>query len=384
MAMTIFSTSQISCEMTIIDFQLLQSESYAFKLRDLDWKFHVEKVSGTEGDAINVHLERIIRDGDNAYGSYGCIATINVELKSFYEGVPHHTDFIQPEEYSATNKMWSIKPFIKYDKLMDSKMGYINDNNEIRLQIKVKADEPTKPNENANVHLKIEPTEQPMKVTLNLMFDQISNVLAIISPEFILWDMPMRVQVYKNSIWDDEKFHALSVFLWNCRKNGNKKVKLNAKIKLIAIGPDGNFLTPTDNNNFEQNTGTQEIDEDCTWAGFSSFVRWQTLQKTYMTRSGSICMQIEIQKEEFVAENRVPSPQPGPSCSSASSRLSNGSIIQCMCCFKNIDFCTLCRVSCGHLYCYECVHEDLKLRKICIMCNEELDLSLPAQIILLD
>lgn len=371
---------EISCNLNILDCHLLQSESYDFTLRGFDWRFHLEKVSGDDGDVIDVHLERIVKATDNGYS---CIATILIELKSFDDEIPSHTDHIQPEEYSATNKMWSIKPFIKWEDLIEPSKIFVVDN-QIQLQITVKADERKKPNENPDVILKIL-SANDAEVTLNLIYHQMKKVLGAISPEFILWGVPMRVQIYQNSVWDEEKLRTLSIFLWNGRKNCDVKIEFDAKITLIAIGLDDNFLTSTNNNNIARNTGTREICKESTWAGFEHFVQWQTLKAMYMTKSGSISMEIVIKKKEPIVKSLIHrSSSPQPSCSTTIKKepTDHTLLIKCTCCFKNADYCTLCRVSCGHLYCFECVEIDLKRRKTCMMCNEELDLSLPPQIIL--
>lgn len=151
-------------------------------------------------------------------------------------------------------------------------------------------------------------------------------------------------------------------------------IKMQAKIQLLAVRPDGNLSTNDDGTDYERNTGTREISTNNKWVGFEHLISWQQLQSTHMTKSGSICMQVQIEEVGIKGRSQSSPPRdPTPDVN----------VIRCSCCFKNMNYATLFRITYGHLYCHECIEGDLKQRKACVCCDEQVDPEMH-QIILLE
>lgn len=146
MAVFLSETLETKFQLTIIDANLLMSERFAFHLRELHWYFDVEKTEHENGDSsLDVHLGRLPQHHDSFYS---CIASAQIELKSFDENRPSYIGRIAPREFSTMHPKWSLTPFIDWDQLIDPASQYIADDNK---QIQMVADKPKRYYENPAV-----------------------------------------------------------------------------------------------------------------------------------------------------------------------------------------------------------------------------------------
>lgn len=389
MSVSIFQTKEIKFLPTVYDVQFLQSEHMDLKLRGCDWRFSIEKVSNDDG--IHVHLERIFTAGDH---SYTFIASAKVELKSYDERVPSHIGHISPKEYSMLHRKWSLEPFIEWDQLINPAKRFIDDN-QIQLEVTVKVDEPRKPDENRLVDVHVFTGIDKSEMKLRLIFTKIAKVPAALSNEFSMFGLPMRIQIYKNDKFDDEQgIGSLCVYMWNWRNSDDgdvpQKLKFESKFKLLAYGKEEKAWLPPDSPmTYERNSGTREIGHDADWIGFEHFISWQHLTITHMSPAGAIQMEVDIKEVNIIDLKRSSEDSDAPvastSTESANESLNrSNSLVKCSRCSDDMLSQTLLRVECGHLYCNQCIDQDLKILRRCVVCNEELDLNLPPQIILFD
>lgn len=380
-----FEATESKFDVIINDVQSLQSETFSFTLRSISWRIQIEKASNCDGDNINVHLECVT---ENKNRMFGCIAMALVQLKSFDERVPSHMGRIGPHEFSRLSLKSSLAPLVKCDVLYDPAKRFVQENR-IQLEIMVKADD---------WKVLLEPKVLPVVIpeilkpsTLNnlvesnqvhkrLVFEKIEKSLAVISSEFIVFGFPLRIQVFKNKSLNDQNDSSLSVYLWNWRKldRGGEKVSIQAKVKLLS--------TDTKDPSFERNTGVVEIGK-IGRAGFQHFMTWQQLEAKYIKANGSISMDVDITKVNPKPEEvkRSLSPNPGPSTSHdiQPNKIMKLEVqVKCECCFENMERKTLFRIHCGHLYCQECIDNDLNTRKACVNCDRPNDLSASPQMIL--
>lgn len=125
MAVSTFETIETKFLITIYDAQLLRSEHFDLDFRGCQWKFYVEKGTNENGDGIIVQLERIFTNDD---GLYSCIATAQIELKSFDDHTPSYIFRIPPREFSDLHRKWSHR-FIDWENLINP--GKMNQNHQI-------------------------------------------------------------------------------------------------------------------------------------------------------------------------------------------------------------------------------------------------------------
>ncbi|XP_055314185.1 uncharacterized protein LOC129575188 isoform X1 [Sitodiplosis mosellana] len=390
MAVPTFEIIETKLLITVFDAPLLQLENYELKLRGCNWMFHVERATNESGDGINVHLERIFTDDDS---SYRCIATAQIELKSFDDHAPSHVDQIAPREFSTLHRKWSLTPFIDWDQLINPTNRFIDDS-QIQMMVTFKVDEPKKHGEDATVDFHVlHPGTESSELKLGSTFNKISKMPAALSPEFLVFGMPMRIQVYKNDKHNDDQNGSLCVYMWNWRniddEGAPQKITFQSKFKLLAYkSEDNTWLSSDDKATCERNTGTREISKNAAWAGFEHFLSWHDLKKAHMSPDGTIRMEIEMKQikpiENKAAKREWENSASGSGYNEKNMKPTIVSAIKCSSCFEDMFRQTLLRVQCGHLYCSTCIETDLRQRKECVVCNEPLDPDVPPQIILFD
>lgn len=218
------------------------------------------------------------------------------------------------------------------------------------------------------------------ELKLGLTFLKLSKVSAVLSPEFLMCGMPMRIQVYKN---DD----SLTVCIWNWRKITPQTLKIQSKFKLLAYNAENNAWLSNDAISYERNTGTREIGMDADWISFEHFISWNDLKKSHMSADSTIRMEIEIKEIEPIAtkrkwedaEQNVASAS-GSNENVKTTKLPNVSMIRCSSCYDDMFSQTVFAITCGHIYCGACF-ESLK---VCLKCNEIVNPDVPPQIIFFD
>lgn len=367
MALQLCERIETKFGLTINEVKSLQSESYQFELRSIQWNFRVSKVIDENGDAITVDLERIISDQD---ARYNCIATALVELIPNGPNKKAFVGRIKPREFSAAHRKWSLEPFIQWDDLCDPQNHY-NDGDKIYIEVTVKADAVYENDENLLVNNEVLTADETCSLKMRLTFNKIAKILGAVSDEFFISGIPFRVEVFNNTFDYDKKNNSLSVFLW--RSDFSEEIiQLKAKFRLIAFQPESDDQARIAEE-YVRNTGTAEFTRKVPRFGFSHFVPWNQLLEKYITEAGSIVMEIElveIKQESSTPQTTMAFPNFGISS------------IACSCCFDTKETTTLLRINCGHLYCDRCIEADLNQRKQCLRCEEYVDNSTPPQPVL--
>lgn len=219
----------------------------------------------------------------------------------------------------------------------------------------VKVDEPKKRGQDAIVDFHgLDSGIESSELKLSLTFLKLSKASAALSPEFLMFGMPMRIQVYKNN-------DSLSVYMWNWRKVTKQKLKIQSKFKLLAYDAENNAWLPNNDNTnaYERNIGSRNIGMDAAWIGFEHFISWKDLKKSHMSPDSTVRMEIEIKEiKEIVTKRKREDEKQNVASASGSCgnkkamEPSDVSMIRCSICTDDMLVQTLFVIQCGHICMY--------------------------------
>lgn len=327
MALELFENIESEYELTIDNVHLFKSKEYLFDLRGLNWIFRVNKMIDEDGDSLSIDVERIVGGGNDRYS---CMAAALVELVPFGVGEETFADQIQPKEFSAQHKKWSLEPYIQWDELVDPQKHLV-ENNKIQLRVAIRADAKYDANTNPMVKTVDLPSEEQCDLKMRLQFQKIRKVLGAVSQEFLIANIPFRIEFSKYEQYvNNKKENSFSVYLWRSCDGERGKIKLKAKFRLLKSQPE------EDGDAYERNTGIAEFNKKDWRFGFNHFVSWDELEEQYIHSDGSAIMEIELNQVMENPNNRK--------------RPIRSDVVCTLCCDSKSET-TLLRINCGHLYC---------------------------------
>lgn len=223
------------------------------------------------------------------------------------------------------------------------------------MVVTVTVDEAKKRGQDATIDFHVlDSGTESSELKLGLTFLKLSKASAALSPEFLMFGMPMRIQVYKNN-------DSLSVYMWNWRKDTPQKLKIQSKFKLLAYNDENNAWLPNDDNAtaYERYTGTHEFEMDAAWIGFEHFISWDDLKKSHMSPDSTIRMEVEIKEIKQIATKRKWEVEEQNVASASGSdgnvkvmKLPDVSMIKCSSCYEDMFVQTLFAIECGHICMY--------------------------------
>lgn len=105
---------------------------------------------------------------------------------------------------------WSLRPFINWTELTWPSNQFIHEEDDkIRMRVTVKVDELRKYDDPTDVDIVTTMMMNPDitqcdEMRLTLTVNRVSEVLAILSPAFIIFAHPLRIQIYKSGQFDSD------------------------------------------------------------------------------------------------------------------------------------------------------------------------------------
>lgn len=317
-------------------------ESAVIKIHEIPWKVKIFKRSVFNTDLV---ISLICGKTDDSQWSHA--AQTSVKLLSFDSDQKANEIRCDPHIFSSTSLISCTERIIEWDNIFDTKNNYVDENDAIILKIKIKVADPN--DENRSI-VTLEPLKMSSEVEVSSVFKltitNISTLMAVKTPAFIMEDTPWFLQIYTCS--NDYLMVGLSV-------DSSSSVNCNVRVscKLISSKP--------------QLISKEIVQTICSHNKFPHYVgtlaTWKTLfdPQNGFVNGNSIQIEVVIKMDKFRAVSVVEK--------SRQQMHKNFVRLECVICFKDFTDQDASSTQCGHIFCTECIKNVIRSRKVCPICN---------------
>lgn len=330
--------------------ELKLSRSKTFRVRNNPWTIEFEKMYSTNKDNKLAYdsLAIFLRSKAKLSKNFTVVASLTVKLLSSKK--PPHNDYIHALPFFSGKLRWGRHSFMSWNKLMHPNNGYVN-NNECKFEIIIRA---SSLHDSTKTDLfNFEKTQlccdDSPNGTFRLTIKNPVEMAAIPSPQFIVNNIPWRILIYRERSAENA---ALRIFLINVLCCMRTKVKCQASLvfKLKSFNPNVEDVI--------LKTGCIEY----TNSSFNRDLRltsWTHLmdQQYQYVQNDSIVLEITVKIKKVIGL--------------AKKRTARNEKLICIICFENLIEQTSASLSCGHVFCKDCIENSLENRAACPTCNQD-------------
>lgn len=330
--------SHINFKIEIPNFSQLKEPKWSPEVivYDIPWKVRISRFDRSDEKWLGVHLY-CTKESLSPDCSYAVL--YSMKLLPFMENQNAIKRYSLPcvfDKKSSLNGKW-----IRCNDLFDVNKDYVQ-NDTIKMDITIKMTDPNDRNKSELVCKNACSSSEVGRSTLHrLIVKNIGNLLAVRSPEYMLRNVPFYFIVFR-----DELAHLSVELHLGCESPYTKK------LSIILLS--------------QQNTVQQVKTEQFHLP--IPIISWDNLlkPKNKFIVDNSIAIDIEFTAEGFIQDNR--------SSQSKSVKMEEKAL-KCPICFDRLDQKKISSVTCGHMFCTECIEKSLKRRAVCPMCNKSVKLK---------
>lgn len=321
-------------------------------IQDIPWNFQIAKKVSNNEDWLGVYLHCT---KDDKSRDWGIAAASSIQLISTFGERTIGKNF-EPFFFDYTGKGFGFSKFIKWKDLFDIENGFVK-NGKINFNIKV---EVARPNDEDASKLKVDfnkNDEDVSKVIMQLTINNIHNLMAVRTLQFLL----------QNLRWD------LTVF---------KDPKTGLGLRLDCKEDHSEYITFKAIVDFKMKSsiaGVQDIEKTQNWPlkmanvhKIFSIISWNELIKPnngYVVNN-SISFEIKIQVDAV-----QPAAPKAKKRRASNTPEAESSALECAICLEKIKNQEVSSTVCGHLFCSECIEKVVQARKPCQSCNTEITIN---------
>lgn len=300
---------------------------------NIPWKVQIAKFRIDDVEWLGAYLY-CAKENMTLDSSYA--ATLLLKLMPFDEHMNAVERRIAPHVFKTTSPWWGTSTWIRWNDLLDTNKKYVK-NDAIKLDITIEMSDPNDENKSdvifENVH---KSCEKGCSAIHRMAITNVENLLAVQSPDLMLTDEPIQLEIYK---------HSAQLFI-SLQSDGDKTIKKRVTISLISSKSTKSIQqVRTCENLYESKVITS----------------WNNLMKPEngFIESNSITLQIDIMDEEI----------------SSKMARNEGKFLSCAICLEKFDKQPISSVQCGHMFCTDCIENSLGNRSVCPICNNPADLN---------
>lgn len=367
--------------MTITQISKLESIwSPSVYIHGVPWQVNVLKIGKKDQRTLGIYLYCMNKDATTNW-SYSAIAT----FKLLPIGGEHGTDAdgdatadtivhqLQPHIFDCNDLGFGAAELIKWNELMHKK--YRRDDT-IKLEIHINVDDPAK---SKRCELKLKNLSRRCKsgclTIFQLKVKNISNLMAIKSSKFYLYNMPWTLTFYKDH---HDRASNFGIYLQSSSSEFPKNESYRIRMSMILI-TDNDRIRP-----IVKKTTTQQIGSFGTLS-IRNIIAWSELIKpeNEFVKKNAIKLEIQIKMDKMIGDGVLNCTScgninnndggdgggRGPRTNSATLQL------QCVICWENFSSQDICCTPCGHLFCVSCITAAVQNRANCPLCNLEVQVN---------
>lgn len=310
-----------------------------FNVRGIPWQIQVFK---RNDGVMSVYLKCIAKDNST---DWSCMASCKMKIISFIHQ-PFERTFKEPREFSANQRSYGYLKFITLKDLFDPIYRYI-ENDSIVMEVKVKASALIKLSEIlANTELKLHETRKCFRLTIK----NLSDFTGFYSPDVTVQRIPWRVKVYTTEILNTKAIAVSLDCAYACNST-NWSCKARAIFRLISFNENQLSHEWSFNSAYNFSRALQSH-------GTKRFITWKELVDKQYIQNDSFVLDVELLVQRVIG---IGSAKAASTCPICLQNLQQGQPIS--------------STLCGHVYCKLCIEKAVKKRKICPVCNQDLQLQ---------
>lgn len=273
--------------------------------------------------------------------------------------------YIGSAAYYQNNLKWGKSGLISWKHLIDSKKGYVK-NNECKLEIIVKSSQRqdlTKENF-FNIEQIHNCCKECSKGVFRLTVKKINNLIGICTPEFTINSLKWRLSLGEYDKGTNSGIHpnkSLRLKLHNIAPEEEQEWSCQTTMKCTLTSANPNvksFVVKTSDREFNEHTHIQGL----------TLLKWEDLMdrgNKYL-KNGSFSLEVKIKVTDLKGEQSKPQ---------LKRPIHNDNLeFACSICWENLTDRSVSSISCGHIFCSSCIDEIIEKSKCptCPTCNQVL------------
>lgn len=334
-----FSVSEVS--------KLTSVRSPQVLLHGIPWEVGLKKYKNGAHESLAVFLFCTNEDNTSNWTAAACATIKLLPFSDDQRVIEHH---IIPNVYHRLASSFGIYSLIPWNDLINEDKKYVKDDT-IRLEAKIEAEDPTSLSRSIPKFQCIDKScECGCHATFELTVMNVSNLMAVRSPEFTVRGMPWNIIVFK-------KFSTLDVCLDLVKNFGKVSCQVTMSVKLKSSKEDVDPIEKSNAKNVQ-------------WSGsmyIYSLVLWEEMLKPQngFVNENSITLKIEIKSDKPVGN--VPAANPKGATQS--------NPFECSICLEGLGTKEMSTTPCGHSFCTACIKQAIQNRRACPLCNKMVQLD---------
>lgn len=364
-------------QMTITQISKLESIwSPSVHIHGVPWQVNVLKIGKKDQRTLGIYLYCMSKDTTSNW-SYSAIATFKLlpinNSSSNRDPEAEAADTIvyhlQPHIFDCSDLGFGAADLIKWTDLINKK--YRHDDT-IKLEIHITVDDPTKSN---RCELKLKNLNRRCKTgcltTFQLKVKNVSNLMAIKSSKFFLYNMPWTLTFYK----DHNPLGNFGIYLQSSSSEFPKNESYRIRMSMILL-TSNEHVAP-----IVKKTTTQQIGSFGTLS-IRNIIAWNELMKSDngFIKKNAIKVEIQIKMDKMIGDGVLNCTNCGninnDGVGRNGKRTSSATLqMQCVICWENFSSQEICCTPCGHLFCVSCITAAVQNRANCPLCNLEVQMN---------
>lgn len=344
-----------------------EHRSEIFHVHGNPWMFRLKKTHFHQNneDWLSFYLHSAI---ENDTSDWAINASCAVKLESTKFGQKPVRGYIGSAAYHQNHLKWGKSGFISWQQLIDSKKGYVK-NNECKLEIIVKSSQRQDLTKDECLKFeRVHNCDNCSKGVFRLTVKNIDNLFGVCTPEFAINNFKWRISLGeydRSKISGRRQNKSLRLKLHNVAPAEEQEwsCQTTIKCKLATANPNAESVVLNDSG--------REFNESTHIHGLT-LLKWGDLTdpgKKYL-KNGSFALEVKIKVTDVKGEQTKPKLERLPSNNNNNNHLE----FACAICFENLADRSVSSFSCGHMFCSECCTAFLAkaTSKVCPTCHQEL------------
>ena len=318
-------------------------------IRDIPWKFNIKKhvIGNEEWLAVFLYCNKKDKSRD-----WAIVASATFELVSFDSEVTCKKSFA-PCFFDYMSYGNGFPKFIKWKDLFDIGLKY-GEKDTIHFNIKVEMSDQNNDKASKLQIVSNKCCEMSNQMTLQLTVNNIRNLMAVRTSEFVLQNFHWDLTVFK---WSGDGSLCLRLRSKNESNQTPYNVKIDLKMKSSVEGVRNIEKSYNEQLQHREYVNVPIISWDELFKPENGFIENDSIQFE---------VKIKVDKVDEVASNANKRRASSPA---------DGDRMECPICLKPIKNQGASSTVCGHLFCSKCIENTVKARGLCPSCNAELDIN---------
>ena len=318
-------------------------------VQGIPWKINIKKnvVENEEWLAVFLHCKKDDRSRD-----WEIAADATFELIPFIGNTTVKMN-IGPYLFNYISNGYGFDKFIKWKDLFDIGLKYV-EKDETHFNIKVEMSDQNNDKASKLQIVSNKCCEMSNQMTLQLTVNNIRNLMAVRTSEFVLQNFHWDLTVFK---WSGDGSLCLRLRSKNESNQTPYNVKIDLKMKSSVEGVRNIEKSYNEQLQHREYVNVPIISWDELFKPENGFIENDSIQFE---------VKIKVDKVDEVASNANKRRASSPA---------DGDRMECPICLKPIKNQGASSTVCGHLFCSKCIENAVQARGLCPSCNAEIDIN---------